>query len=236
MHIKTVNKALILSFLSISAGYSQLADTIWEAEVQINGLSLQAVKNGVIQSGPNLKKATIKLPIEIWFWDETHCGIVFPTEKWNRRRMEEWSWGDPGDPGYAYSRYITPKYQGGGSEAPSSENELGEEITESLYTYNPTKKSGTFSQKTIFKKTATSHRIGAYWRLNAAFKINGNKLVVSSAYIVFAPNPLGPDAYSFLAPLPTLAKNTVFLKTSRQPNIEKDLEASFKTVNENSWD
>lgn len=236
MTVKAINKVLILCLFSISAGYAQLDGTIWEAEVEINNLSLQSVLNDQLQKGPNLKKATIKLPIEIWFWDETHCGIVFPTEKWNRRRMEEWSWGDPGDPGYAYSRYITPKYQGGGSEAPSSENELGEEITESLYTYKPTRKSGTLSQKTIFNKTATSHRIGAYWRLNAAFKINGNKLVVSSAYIVLAPNPLGPDAYCFLAPLPTLAKNTVFLKTSRQPNIEKDLEASFKTVNENSWD
>lgn len=236
MTVEAINKVLILCLFSISAGYAQLDGTIWEAEVEINNLSLQSVLNDQLQKGPNLKKATIKLPIEIWFWDETHCGIVFPTEKWNRRTKEEWSWGDPGDPGYAYSRYITPKYQGGGSEAPSSENELGEEMTESLYTYNPTKKSGTFSQKTIFQKTATSHRIGAYWRLNAAFKISGNKLVVSSAYLVLVPNPLGPNAYNFLAPLPTLAKNTVFLKTSRQPNIEKDLEASFKTVNENSWD
>ena len=236
MTTPTINKVLISCLLSISAGYAQLDGTIWEAEIEINNLSLQSVLNDQLQSGPNLKKATVKFPIEIWFWDETHCGIVFPQEKWNRRRIEEWSYGVPGDPGYAYYLYMTPKYQGGGSEAPSSENELGEEETISLYTYNTAKKSGALSQKTFFKKTTSNHRIGSYWRLSAVFKINGNKLVVSSASFVLAPNPLGPDAYKFLAPLPTLAKNTVFLKTSRQPSIEKDLKASFKTIYENSWD
>lgn len=236
MHKKGVKKALFLAFLSISAGYAQLDGTIWEAEVQINGLSLQAVKDDVLQKGPNLKNSTVILPIEIWFWDDVHCGIVFPTEKWNRRRIEENGEGNPGDPFYWHYLYMTPKYQGGGSEAPSSENELGEEATISLYTYNPVKKTGSLSQKTLFNKESISHRIGSYWRLDASFKINGNKLVVSSASFVLVPNPLGPNTYKFIAPLPVLQRNTVFSKTSRQPSIEKNLKASFKTVDESSWD
>ena len=105
MHIKTVNKALILSFLSISAGYSQLADTIWEAEVQIDRLSLQAVKEGVLQPGPNLKNGTVKLPIEIWFWNDSDCGIVFPTEKWNRRNIYSYEYGTPETDDYYYYNY-----------------------------------------------------------------------------------------------------------------------------------
>jgi hypothetical protein len=232
----TIKKALILSFLSISAGNAQLADTIWEAEVQISGLSLQAVKNGVLQSGPNLKNGSVKLPIEIWFWNDGDCGIVFPTEKWNRRRIVEDGQGSPGDPDYWYYHSYSPKYEGGGSRAPSYENENGLVETTSVYTYNSTKKTGTFLHKTLTIAQEQNSSKNAYWLLNAAFKINGNKLTLTTASFAVAPNPMGSNLYKFLSPFPALQKPTVFTKTIRRPSAEKNVKAAFQSVYESSWD
>ena len=236
MQISAVNKALILSFLSISAGNAQLADTIWEAEVQINGLSLQAVKDGVIQKGPNLKNGTVLLPIEIWFWDGVACGIVFPREKWNRRNIFSYESGTPGTDSYYYWRYYSPKYEGGGSEAPSAENEQGRVVSTSTFKYSTAKKSGTFLHKILSLDETSNHKIGSYWRVNAAFKISGNKLTVTSATFALAPNPMGSNGYKFLSPLPALRKSTVFTKTSRRPSVERNVKAAFKRVTESSYD
>lgn len=236
MHKTTIKKVLFLAFLSISAGYAQLADTIWEAEVQINGLSLQAVKDDVLQPGPNLKNSTVILPIEIWFWDDVACGIVYPTEKWNSRTIYEYSNGSPGDPSYFYYNYYTAKYQGGGSEAPSDVNEDGREQATSTFTYNASKKTGTFLHRTLSLVDSSTRKMGSYWRVSAAFKINGNRLTVTSASFAVAPNPMGSNGYKFLTPLPTLRKNTVFTKTSRRPSEEKNVKAAFRTVTESSYD
>jgi len=236
MHIKLVNKALILSFLSISAGYSQLADTIWEAEVQIDRLSLQAVKEGVLQPGPNLKNGTVKLPIEIWFWNDSDCGIVFPTEKWNRRNIYSYEYGTPETDYYYYYNYSSPKYEGGGSRAPSYENENGQVQTTSTYTYKSTKKTGTLLHKTLTIAEDLASSKNAYWLVNAAFKINVSKLTVTTASFAVAPNPMGSNLYKFLSPFPALQKNTVFTKTGRRPSEEKNVKAAFKTVTESSYD
>jgi len=236
MHKTTIKKVLFLAFLSISAGYAQLADTIWEAEVQINGLSLQAVKDDVLQPGPNLKNSTVILPIEIWFWDDVACGIVYPTEKWNSRTIYEYSNGSPGDPSYFYYNYYTAKYQGGGSEAPSDVNDDGREQATSTFTYNASKKTGTFLHRTLSLVDSSTRKMGSYWRVSAAFKINGNRLTVTSASFAVAPNPMGSNGYKFLTPLPTLRKNTVFTKTSRRPSEEKNVKAAFRTVTESSYD
>jgi hypothetical protein len=234
--MKIVKKALILGILSISAGHAQLADTIWEAEVQINGLSLQAVKDGVVQSGPNLKNGTIKLPIEIWFWNDVDCGIVFPNEKWNRRTIYSYEYGTPGTDDYYYYNYYSPKYEGGGSRAPSYDNENGLVQTTSTYTYTSASKTGTLLHKTLTIAEDLASSKNAYWLLNAAFKINASKLTVTKASFAIAPNPMGSNLYKFLSPFPALQKNTVFTKTSRRPSEEKNVKAAFKTVTESSYD
>ena len=236
MHIKTVNKALILSFLSISAGYSQLADTIWEAEVQIDRLSLQAVKEGVLQPGPNLKNGTVKLPIEIWFWNDSDWGIVFPTEKRNRRNIYSYEYGTPETDDYYYYNYYPPKYEGGGSKAPSYENESGQVQTTSTYTYKSARKTGTLLHKTLTIAEDLASSKNAYWLVYAAFKINVSKLTVTTASFAVAPNPMGSNLYKFLSPFPALQKNTVFTKTIRRPSEEKNVKAAFKTVTESSYD
>jgi len=234
--MRLVKKALILAILSISAGHAQLANTIWEAEVQINSLSLQAVKDDVVQKGPNLKNGTVKLPIEIWFWNDVECGIVFPTEKWNRRRIELYSDGSPGDPYYYFYNYYSPKYEGGGRLAPSEENELGRVEVMSTYTYNTSKKTGTLLHKTLSLNETANHKLRAYWLVTAKFKIMGSMLAVNSATFSVAPNPLGSNGYKFLTPFPSLQKNTLFTKTGRIPSDEINVKAAFKTVTESSYD
>jgi hypothetical protein len=240
MHGITIKKVLFLGLLSISAGYAQLANTIWEAEVPINGLSLQAIKEDVLQKGPNIKNATVMMPIEIWFWDDVTCGIVFPNEKWNQRVVWEdsWSSGSPGDPWYQtyWSRFYSAKYQGGGSLAPSNANESGKETAESYFDYNSSKKTGTLMHKVIYNTETSSHRIGSYWQIRALFAISGTRLTVKSATFALLPNPLGGNGFKFLSPLPSIKKDSVFLKTARKPSIEKNVKAAFDSVYETSWD
>ena len=61
----------LMGFLigAMSSGRAQLADTIWEGNVILSGLTLQKVQAGVLQSGPNLSNASLTLPVEIWFWN-----------------------------------------------------------------------------------------------------------------------------------------------------------------------
>jgi len=174
--------------------------------------------------------------VEIWFWNDVDCGIVFPNEKWNERTIDEYSYGSPGDPSYYYYNYYSPKYEGGGRLAPSEENEMGRVEVTSTFTYNTAKKIGTLLHKNLNLEETSSHKIGSYWRVNGAFKINGNKLTVTTATFAILPNPLGSGAYQFLAPLPALRKNSVFTKTSRRPSEEKNVKAAFKPVEESSYD
>lgn len=224
-----------LALLLHGQAFSQLADTIWEAEVEVQGLSLQAVRDGISVQGPNMKNGSIVLPMEIWFWNGSQSGLVFPTERWGFRQSYEYSWGSPGDPGYYYYRYLDPKYWGGGSMAPSFENEEGKVQVTSTYTFSPAKKSGTFLQKTLTLLGTSTREVGSYWQINGTFAVSGNKLTVRNATFTLQPNPSGYNSYRVLSP-PRLKAGTTFVKTVRKPSIEKNMEASFKYFSESSWD
>ena len=225
-----------ISFLVQVRGFCQaLNDTIWEAEVEVSNLNLQSVKDGVLQKGPILKNGTTVLPMEIWFWNGSRCGLVFPTEKWNFRDSYEWTWGSPGEPDYGYSSYLGPKYWGGGGLAPSYENEEGKVLVTDTYTYNPAKRSGTLTQKTLYLLETSTRTAGSYWQVNGTFAISGNRLTVKNATYTLQPNPSGLNAYRVLAS-PRLKKGTVFVKTSRKPSEEILRQAAFKYFSENSWD
>lgn len=224
-----------LVFFVASSALAQLADTIWEVEVEIQALNLQAVREGVPLQGPNLKNGTIRLPMELWFWNESQCGLVFSTEKWGLRDSYEWSWGSPGEPGYSYSFYLGPKYWGGGSLAPSYENEEGKVTVTSTYNYNASKRTGTLLQKTLYLLETSTRQAGSYWQINGTFAVSGNKLTVRNASFTLQPNPSGLNSYRVLS-APRLKPGTIFLKTTRKPSIEKDVQASFKYFSENSWD
>ena len=225
---------LLLSLGLDGLGQS-LNDTIWEAEVEIGNLNLQSVKEGVPQKGPILKNGTTILPMEIWFWNGSRCGLVFPTEKWNFREYWEYSWGTPGDDSYGYYLYLGPKYWGGGGLAPSYENEEGKVLVTDSYTYNAATKSGTFTQKTLYLLETSTRTAGSFWQVNGTFSVSQNRLKVKNATFTLQPNPSGVNAYRVLAS-PRLKTGTTFVKTSRKPSTEKDVQASFKYFSESSWD
>jgi hypothetical protein len=197
---------------------------------------LQAVREGVASQGPNLRNGTIKLPLEIWFWNGSQCGLVFPTEKWGFRDSYEWSSGTPGEVNYYYSSYLGPKYWGGGSLAPSYENEEKKVKVTSTYTFNPTRKSGTFLQKTLYLLGTSTRKKGSYWTIEGNFTVSGNRLTVQRASFTLQPNPSGLNSYRVLSAPPRLKPSTTFLKTTRKPSLEKNVKASFKSFSENSWD
>ena len=150
-------------FFALSAdGFSQsLSNTIWEGNVTFSGFTMQKVEGGVVQSGPNLANATVTLPVEIWFWNDSNCGVVFRRDKWGLN-PEEFAYMSNVDlegnmlpydvPWYRQG----PKYVGGGSLSPISNNSNGYETTTDRYTYNASKKSGTISQRTAYNQ---DHRL-----------------------------------------------------------------------------
>jgi len=217
---------------------AQLADTIWEAEVEIQNLNLQAVREGIPAQGPNLKNGSITLPMEIWFWNGTQCGLVFPTEKWGMREYwhYEWNWTDwEGNPVQEFYTYMGPKYWGGGSLAPSYENEQDQVQVASTYTYDASKKTGTLLQQTLYLLETSTRDLGSYWQISGSFSISGSKLTVKRATFTLVPNPSGINSYKVLS-APRLKTGTTFVKTSRKPSTEKDVQASFKYFSESSWD
>jgi len=225
-------------FLASPRVSAQLADTIWEAEVEILNLNLQAVREGTPAQGPNLKNGSITLPMEIWFWNGTQCGLVFPTEKWGFREYwhDEWDWTDGlGNLVHEFYTYMGPKYWGGGSLAPSYENENDQVQVTSTYAYNASKKTGTLFQQTLYLVGTSTRDLGSYWRISGSFFISGNKLTVKSATFTLVPNPSGINSYKVLS-APRLKTGTTFVKTSRKPSTEKDVQASFKYFSESSWD
>lgn len=227
--------SLLILFALSGRAFCQLSDTIWEAEVEIQGLNLQAVREGHESQGPNIKNASIVLPMEIWFWNSTQCGLVFPTEKWGFRQSYEYGWGSPGDPGYYYYFYLDPKYWGGGMLAPSYENEEGKVQVTSTYSYNATKKTGTLVQQTLYMLETSTRQAGSYWQILGSFSIAGNRLTVKNVTFTLQPNPSGYNSYKVLS-APKLKSGTSFVKTVRKPSIEKNVLASFKYYSENSWD
>ena len=72
---------------------AQLADTIWEGTQWISSINMVSLKPDGSANFPSLLGARINLPLEIWFWDNTHFGIVFRNDRWGfeGRRKGEYS-------------------------------------------------------------------------------------------------------------------------------------------------
>jgi hypothetical protein len=70
---------------------AQLADTIWEGTQWISSINIASLKPDGSANFPSLLGARFNLPLEIWFWDNTHFGIVFRNDRWGfegRRKGE----------------------------------------------------------------------------------------------------------------------------------------------------
>ena len=62
--------------------HAQLANTIWEGTQWISSINMVNLKPDGSANFPSLLGARINLPLEIWFWDNTHFGIVFRNDRW----------------------------------------------------------------------------------------------------------------------------------------------------------
>jgi len=62
--------------------HAQLADTIWEGTQWISSINMVNLKPDGSANFPSLLGARINLPLEIWFLDNTHFGIVFRNDRW----------------------------------------------------------------------------------------------------------------------------------------------------------
>jgi len=73
--------------------HAQLADTIWEGTQWISSINIVNLKPDGSANFPSLLGARINLPLEIWFWDNAHFGIVFRNDRWGfeGRRKGEYS-------------------------------------------------------------------------------------------------------------------------------------------------
>ena len=227
--------SMVLIFLGASlllpGAHAQLADTIWEGNVTLSGLTLQKVQSGVVQSGPNLANATVTVPLEIWFWNNSNCGVVFRRDKWGMN-PEEFSYVEIeydlfGNETNWISIYRQgPKYVGGGSLSPISSNSNGYESTTDRYTYNPSRRTGTFLQETLYNQNNGTFNAGALMKITGNFRLaSSNTLVPQNIVLSLSPNPIGSNSYRTSGKL--VIRATPFNKTTRKPSIEKDVELGF---------
>lgn len=219
--------------LLASAQSLTLSNTIWEGNVTLSGITLQKVQGGVVQPGPNLANASVTLPVEIWFWNNSNCGVVFRRDKWGLN-PEEFAWrewmdgeGNPIDPPKDIYRQGA-KYVGGGSLSPIDYNSNGYETTTDNYTFDALKRTGTFSQRTLYNYPSQTHVAGAVLSIGGKFQLsNTNRLVSKNLVFSLTPNPFGPNSYRISGNYTLRASN--FSKTTRQPSVEKDAKPGFRT-------
>lgn len=86
MPFKTLAKISFLVFglwgLSLQTACAQLANTIWEGTQWIGSINIASLKPDGTLNFPSLLGARFNLPLEIWFWDNTHFGVVFRNDRW----------------------------------------------------------------------------------------------------------------------------------------------------------
>ena len=203
---------------AMSSGRAQLADTIWEGNVILSGLTLKKVQGGVAQSGPNLSNASVALAVEIWFWDNSNCGVVFRRDKWGLN-PEEFAYMSDVDldgnplPAPVFWYKQGPKFVGGGRLSPMSSNSNGRETTTDLYIYNAA--NGTFNA-------------GAMMKITGNFRLsNPNTLVPQNVIFSLTPNPVGRNSYQTSGKVSVRAGN--FTKTLRIPSLEKNAQPGFRS-------
>ena len=225
---------LALFLGTLPPAQAQLADTIWEGNVTLSGFTLQKVEGGVVQSGPNLANASVTLPVEIWFWNNSNCGVVFRRDKWGLN-PEEFAYMSNVDlegnmlpyevPWYRQG----PKYVGGGSLSPISNNSNGYETTTDRYTYNASKKTGTISQRTVYNQGNSTFQPGAVMSITGNFRLsNPNTLVPQNIVFSLTPNPIGRNSYRTGGKLTIRAGN--FTKSAlRKPSTAQNDEPGFRS-------
>ena len=82
LRLVRIGLAVYVLSLAASSLHAQLADTIWEGTQWISSINMVNLKPDGSANFPSLLGARINLPLEIWFQDNTHFGIVFRNDRW----------------------------------------------------------------------------------------------------------------------------------------------------------
>ena len=178
-----------------SSLHAQLADTIWEGSQWISSINMVNLKPDGSANFPSLLGARINLPLEIWFWDNTHFGIVFRNDRWgfDDGRLNQMRKGE---------------YSGHGEEFKT-------------YTYRLKGKAGTFSAREYddyFGLESYAGRLvlrdNKLTTDRVTYAAPGSRYLNGSARLANVP-------CKQIGKLPVFDK-TVWTKTTRKPSLAKD--------------
>ena len=172
--------------------HAQLADTIWEGTQWISSINMVNLKPDGSANFPSLLGARINLPLEIWFWDNTHFGIVFRNDRW----------------GFDDDQMRKGEYSGHGEEFKT-------------YTYRLKGKAGTFSAREYddyFGLESYAGRLVLQGNKLTTDRVTyaapGSRYLNGSARLANVP-------CKQIGKLPVFDK-TVWTKTNRKPSLAKD--------------
>lgn len=210
--------ATIVSLWVCSASaHAQLADTIWEGVQTVREINLQGMRDRMLMDYPVLRGGRTVLPLEIWIWDNTNCGMVFRNDRYDPSRS-----GRKGEySGWDYNN----------SEADFS--------ISSTYTLKGSR--GTFLCKSIRlvdSRWGWGYR-GQTVQYSGRFSVKGNRLTTEKVVLTtdsfdvqmdkayenpgqpgtYLPNRF--DGYRFLNRKYPVWDNAVWIKTDRKPSLAK---------------
>lgn len=186
----------VLAFAFGCPGHAQLADTIWEGTQWISSINLVTLKPNGSQDFPSLLGARFNFPLEIWFWDNSHFGVVFRNDRWGfeGRRKGEYS---------GQNESISP----------------GE--TSSTYTYRLRNGTGSFSARRSWDYFGFNSYQGRL-RLNPGGKtLTTDRITYAAPGYLFQNTTLAGYSIRRIGKLPVFDK-TVWTKTNRRPSQAKD--------------
>ena len=174
---------------------AQLADTIWEGTQWISSINMVSLKPDGSANFPSLLGARINLPLEIWFWDNTHFGIVFRNDRW-------------GFDGGRLNGMRKGEYSGHGDEFKN-------------YTYHLKGRAGTFSAREYDDYFGLESYAGRL--VLQGNKLTTDRVVYSAPYSPYLDGSarLANFPCKQIGKLPVFDK-TVWTKTSRKPSLAKD--------------
>ena len=175
--------------------HAQLADTIWEGTQWISSINMVSLKPDGSASFPSLLGARINLPLEIWFWDNTHFGIVFRNDRW-------------GFDGGRLSGMRKGEYSGHGDEFKN-------------YTYRLKGKAGTFSAREYDDYFGLESYAGRLVLQGNKLTTDRVTYAAPTSRYLDGSARLANFPCKQIGKLPVFDK-TVWTKTNRKPSLAKD--------------
>ena len=192
--LRPVRIGLAIYVLSLAASslHAQLADTIWEGTQWISSINMVNLKPDGSANFPSLLGARINLPLEIWFWDNTHFGIVFRNDRW----------------GFDDDQMRKGEYSGHGEEFKT-------------YTYRLKGMAGTFSAREYDDYFGLESYAGRLVLQGKKLITDRVTYAAPNSRYLHGSAKLANNPCKQIGKLPVFDK-TVWTKTNRKPSLAKD--------------